>query len=128
MNTVRIEFTAGQRAALLWRLEQGDLIAEVFADTGDLEDLSPAAEARADELAHQLTTQGYIDARMDSMDREILCEAVAGTTYLSSYDPRNNTGNTPQGLAAARRVLAAAWERIALAYGLSLDEIELPEA
>lgn len=128
MTTLRIEFTAGQRAALMWRLEQGDCIAEVFADTEGLEHLSGAAEARADDLARQLVTHGVIVAHADALDREILCEAIAGTSYLAAFDPANNTDNTPQGFSAAKRNLSGAWKRIADAYGLSLDHIVLPDA
>ncbi|WP_087864420.1 hypothetical protein [Comamonas thiooxydans] len=128
MDTYRIEFSPAQRAALLWRLQQGDLIAEVFADTSDLEHLQELAAARADDLQRQLVTHGHLVVNADELDREILSEAIAGSTYLSAFDPANNTDNTPQGLAAAKRSLAGAWTRIAQAYTLSLDDIVLPEA
>lgn len=127
MTTLRIEFTAGQRDALLWRLELGDCIAEVFADTQGLEHLSALAEERSRVLCRQLESQRSLDASDDELDREILCEAIAGSTYLAAHDPDSDTANTPQKFAAAKRCLNGAWERIAKAYSLPLDHLVLPE-
>jgi hypothetical protein len=132
MSRTTLHFTPAQARALLHRLESWDCIVDVFADTDDLAHLADAAAGRSQELGEELLRTGelYVWVKGDraELDREILREAVEGSTWPAIHDPQGNTDNTPQGHAGACRALWNAWERIADAYGLDTDDIDFPQA
>lgn len=127
--TISINFTPGEARALLHRLESWDCICEVFADTEGLEHLASDAAGRTSELARELQATGAVTVDADSeLDREILVEAIEGSTWPAIHDPEGNTDNTRQAHTAAVRCLASARDRIAATFGMAPSDIDLPRA
>lgn len=125
--TTRIAFTPAQARALLHRLESWDCICEVFSDTEGLEHLANDAAARTTELARELEATGAVTVDADSeLDREILGEAIEGSTWAAIHDPENDTNNTRQAHTAAVAALRGARDRIAAAFGMAPRDIEVP--
>lgn len=123
MRSFRIQFTRGEARAVQHRLDLWDSFEEVFADTEGLEHLAPKAAERAKDLSWQLQTQGYVDVTDSDLDREIMLEAIEGSTW-----PAVHNGKSPQAYLGAVRCLYNAAQRIADVYGLDLADISFPQA
>ncbi|ACV50176.1 hypothetical protein [Delftia phage PhiW-14] len=124
---MRIKFSHDQQDVLGWRLAMSDEIRQVFEDTKGLEHLAPDVLVRADEMYRQLNNFLYIDVEHCDLDIEILCEALAGTTWLALFDPANDTRNHAKRFSAAKTRLKNTWLVIARAFNLPEDHIILPE-
>lgn len=127
-----INFTPGECAALLHRLECADAISDVFNDTDGLEGLSCLVDSEANDIARQLTNYGHVvfddTTRNDPhllTRRAVLIEAVAGSTWVGVHD---NAETSLQKMAAARRSLITAAAKIEAALGLEPHSIAIPEA
>lgn len=119
---MQITLTPAEREAVAHRLGLAENIAEVFADTEELEHLAPVAEDRARELCLELERTGAVTVDPESeLDREIMVETLAGSTYAAGF-----VDDSPQKQAAIRRALESAAEKIEVAFGLDPDEIEVP--
>jgi hypothetical protein len=80
-------------------------------------------------MERELRNCGYLHVNPASeLDREILREAVEGSTWPAIHDPEGNTDNTRQGHAGAVRCLYNAALKIAQAFGLEPGDIEIPQA
>lgn len=114
-------FTPSQVRALLHRLDLGDVFAEVFADTDGLEHLAGDAEARARSMSRELTFGGTLVSDPSSeLDREILCECIAGSTWFAVHD---NADTSPQARASAARALSGAAAQISVFYGCEPPDV-----
>lgn len=127
MQTVRIPFTPAQVKAVEHRLGAYDCFDQVFSETDGMEHLAEGSEERARELCAQLEAFGFVDARLNEQDQEILRESIVGNTYAAIFDPEGDTNNTPQMFGAAKRALRGAAQRIEQAYGMEAGEIEIQE-
>lgn len=124
MQTQRITFTKAQAQAILHRLECGDLIAQVFADSDGLEKFSAEAESRAEVLEKQLRESGCVDV-CGELDEEILSECIAGSTYVAIH--MDGMYSTPQSR-CAREALCRVARKIEAAFNLPHNSIETPTA
>ena len=119
---MQITFTPAEREAVAHRLGVAENIAEVFLDTDGLEHLAPIAEDRARALCLEIERTGAVTVDGDSeLDREIMVEALAGSTYAAGF-----IDESPQKQAAIRRALESASAKIEAAFGLDPGEIDVP--
>jgi hypothetical protein len=122
-----IKFTNGEAVALLHRMESWDCFVQVFADTDGLEHLADLAPERCEFFARSLL-QGrtVLVDEASEVDREVLKEAIEGSTWVAVNDPDNDTGNTNQRMTGAYYALVHAAKKIADAFGIPKEDIEVP--
>lgn len=122
-----LKFTNAESLALLHRLSAWDCICEVFADTDDMEHLSEPAAGRTQELHDQLAaSRTVVVDETSELDRQILTEAIEGSTWVAIHDPLNDTNNSHQKMTAAYYALVHAAKKIASAFGFDPHDIEVP--
>lgn len=122
-----IKFTNSEALALLHRLSLWDCFGIVFADTDGMEHLAEGARGCAKELHDQVEKYRQVTVDETSeMHREVMVEAVEGSTWVSVNDPYNDTNNTHQKATAAYYALVHAAAKIETAFGLDRYEIEVP--
>lgn len=118
-----LHFTPHEAEALRHRLDAADCIADVFADTEDLAYMSrELVEETARRLSIMIGQPLQVDPH-DPLTREILMEAVEGSTWNGVHD---SDEVSPQRRAAARRALQSAADKIAQAFGV--PALSVPEA
>lgn len=120
--TPKIKLTDGEARALLHRLEMSDEIVEVL--TADLDDGAPVVsicaeygDAASRLLRHVLAEQA-VPPVSTRYEREVLVEAVEGSTYLASLD------DEPQKRATLHRVMTGLAAKF-IAAGIAC-EIDVP--
>lgn len=118
-------FPKAQAAAILHRMDCGDCLAEVFADSDHLMHMADYVEDRARVLSAELTATGCvtIDPASD-IDEALMIEAIEGSTWIAAFD---RVEVSRQALAAARRTLQGAAFLIQTAFGLPDNSIEVPQ-
>jgi hypothetical protein len=113
----QMQFTEAQKQAILHRLDIGECIAEVFADTDGMGHLSVDAAARARAMAQELKATGIITSDSGcELDREILIDCIDGSTWYAVHEGYGEASN--QKLAAIVNALAGSAAIIEVFYGL----------
>ena len=122
MNMLR--FTTGETQAILHRLEIGECIAEVFADTDGIEHLAPLVEARAREMAFQLSKTHNIESKGDcELDMEILVDCLDGSTWYEVHEGYGEASN--QKLTAITNSLRSAAAKVEAFYNIPRGDINV---
>ena len=124
-SEITIQFTPMEKEAVLHRLDEWDIIEQVFMDTDGLEHVAIGAADRARTLALALNADpdGILRINGTEQDEEIVCEAIAGSTWNAVHD---NTEVSTQKQAAARRALESAAAKIEAALGKEPGHIDIP--
>lgn len=123
-----LKFTKGEAEAILHRLTLWDVFPEVFGDTDGLEHLAEDAEVRCQEFVRELEQFGHVVADPASeLDREVLREAIEGSTWCAMFDPRNDDRNTQQILTAAHKMLRQCATKVEGFFGLPNGAFAVPD-
>ena len=124
-RVIEIKFTPMEREAVLHRLDEWDLIEQVFMDTDGMEHVAIGSADRARALALLLSADPDGILRIDGteQDAEIVIEAIAGSTWNAVHD---NTEVSTQKQGAARRALESAAAKIEAALGKEPGHIDIP--
>lgn len=122
----QIQFTPKEAEALMHRLGCFDCLEEVFADSDELEHLTPQVDARARQLSDEIQRTGGVTVDPASeLDRELLIECLEGSTWVAVHD---FPGASPQSVAAAERTLRRLADKIAPAFCCAPEDLSLPGA
>lgn len=128
MATRLINFTKGEAAALLHRLEAGTL-AEVLTDDPEYAHSADAIEERCTNFAAQLKSRApfvclhNVGDPLRDLDLDILGDCIEGSTWVAV----NDTGSHQAGTAAYYTLKRAA-AKICAAFDKSPDLLEVPRA
>lgn len=117
---MQIQFTALEVEALRHRLDIGEVIAQVFADTDGLDHYAAHdVEVCADVLSALIDPRFPLEVdTLDPLDRLVLVEAIEGSTWNAVHDTADVS---PQKREAARRALQSAADKLRGAFGVDID-------
>lgn len=109
---------------MLHRLDIGDTIAGVFADTDGMEHLADLVVDRAEAMGKELRATGCITADPDSeLDEAILTDCIDGSVWMPQFDDES-----PQAKSAAYRAISGAARAIEVFFGIEPGDIDVPTA